>query len=1101
MAANSLQITLEARNLSTRAFQQLTKDLERVQKGSDAAGVSVKKSGQDIDAGLKQIGGAGASAVGGLIEALGVALPLSAAAAATAIAAIGVDSVQSFMALDRGLREVNTLFGLSGEAARASFQEINTGVRELSQRLGVDAVESTKALYQAISASVPRENALSFLEIATKAAIGGVTDTKTAVDGLSTVINAFKLPMSDAQRVADVMFTTVKLGKTTFEELSRSMFQVAPLASSAGLSFEETAAAIAALTQQGVPTAESMTRVRDAIQAIIKPSAEAEKVAEALGLEFNASALQANGLKNTFDDIHEATGGDIEILGKLFGSVEGLGAVLSLTGEKAGDFARAIGETENAAGSATLAYEEMARDGGRSFEELGAKINELKLQLGEKLLPVAKDVVTVVDLIGQKLGLWPTTPPPADQIERFNKLALAANAAASALSVVWEALTNLKPIQQVAIERIGQQVGAALKQADAALKQAAATDEVRQAQHQLDLQLSSGTMTADDYANAIAALQGRMQEAAAGQARLQEAVLDETRVYAVAVESVGDLSAAETGAAQATTAATLAISSSGRERIAAYEAQQKAAQVAASEAKRAASAAESEAKRAANAVESEAKRAAAAAVREAERAAEQLARGRQRVADETDEQDERRAQHTADTLRKIEDAETNHAEKMADLARDGGEKRVEITERAADRITREETETADRLRRLSEDTEARRTDIARDWQQRRTDLVQEHADRRRDLEQRLVDDLKRFDDDLARGRQRSEADRALELKFRGEDRQLARDERERERQREIARAETELGTAKTDEERARIRKRLADRLDALDEQQRDEDARNARADAREKERLDLRARFEKEDLERRRTAIETSAAAQINALDTTLTEELEKLRKASQEKLDTLGGEYAKKKALLDKSLEDERAAIEKDREDRLAALETDIAKRAAKLDEEKDKNIRRFKAEATEKLDFLENEYRKRLEKIARELPVLQGELDELIGRANEQVATIRAQISSAGAAVADAGTSWSTDRAINPFRGGNGAVPMAVGGAGMASKPTLFLAGERGPEPFAFGEAALGGRNGQAGAITVPITVYGNVYGVDDMEDLVVAAVVRAQRRGRLN
>ena len=32
----------------------------------------------------------------------------------------------------------------------------------------------------------------------------------------------------------------------------------------------------------------------------------------------------------------------------------------------------------------------------------------------------------------------------------------------------------------------------------------------------------------------------------------------------------------------------------------------------------------------------------------------------------------------------------------------------------------------------------------------------------------------------------------------------------------------------------------------------------------------------------------------------------------------------------------------------------------------------------------------------------------------------------------------------------------PMAHGGAGVATQPTLFLAGEAGPEPYAFGSAA---------------------------------------------
>ena len=166
------------------------------------------------------------------------------------------------------------MMGLADE----EFTDFSKQVQTLESDLGVDAVESANALYQAISAGIPKENVLEFLEIATKAAIGGVTDTETAVDGLTTVINAFKLPMSDAQKVADLMFTTVKGGKTTFEELSASLFNVAPIAAASGVSFEETAAALATMTKQGVKTAQATTQLRQEMVALQKPTADMQNV-------------------------------------------------------------------------------------------------------------------------------------------------------------------------------------------------------------------------------------------------------------------------------------------------------------------------------------------------------------------------------------------------------------------------------------------------------------------------------------------------------------------------------------------------------------------------------------------------------------------------------------------------------------------------------------------------------------------------------------------------------------------------------------------------------------------------------------------------------
>ena len=111
---------------------------------------------------------------------------------------------------DSGMREVNTLIGGS-EAALATLKE---QVLAMSSEFGVAANEAVPALYQAISAGVPAGNAVEFLKVASTAAIGGVTDLQTSVDGLTTALNAYELPASQAGHVSDVLFSAVKAGKT-----------------------------------------------------------------------------------------------------------------------------------------------------------------------------------------------------------------------------------------------------------------------------------------------------------------------------------------------------------------------------------------------------------------------------------------------------------------------------------------------------------------------------------------------------------------------------------------------------------------------------------------------------------------------------------------------------------------------------------------------------------------------------------------------------------------------------------------------------------------------------------------------------------------------
>ena len=305
------------------------------------------------------------------------------------------------------MHEVNTMMGLT----RDEFAAFSKDIQNLASDLGVDAVDSAKALYQAISAGVPKENAIEFLTIATKAAIAGVTSTEVAVDGLTTVINAFKLTMSDAQKVADIMFTTVKGGKTTFEELSAALFNVAPIAAAAGVSFEEVAAALASITKQGVPTSVATTQLRAAIQAVTAPTERQTKMIEELGLEFGTAALEAKGLQGMFDDIARAADGDMAVLRRLVMSVEAVQAILALTGKNSEVFTADLKAMTEAEGAATEAFLEMEESLGRQKKAVDNIVKSITISIGNILIPILKEVFETIKPVIESIKEWVEVNP------------------------------------------------------------------------------------------------------------------------------------------------------------------------------------------------------------------------------------------------------------------------------------------------------------------------------------------------------------------------------------------------------------------------------------------------------------------------------------------------------------------------------------------------------------------------------------------------------------------------------------------------------------------------------------------------------------------
>lgn len=327
-----------------------------------------------------------------------VAKVAAGAAVGIGVAAAGVAAASISMAagFEKGMREVATL---TPEVAD-NFKAMSNDVLELSSRMGTDAVDSTKALYQAISAGVPAGNAIEFLEVATKAAIGGVTDTETAVDGLTTVLNAFKMDADDVGKVADIMFTTVKQGKTDFGQLSGALFNVAPIAKTAGVSFEEVSASIATLTKQGTPTSVATTQIRAAIQGLLKPSADMTAIFNDLGYETAAAAIEAKGLQFALDAVRNQAGGDVGQMQKLLGSVEAVSAALGVTGENAEMFAGDLAAMQDAAGASDAAFEEMSKSFDHQMSVLQTTLKNLMITIGMELLPI---ITPVIEQIGKVL--------------------------------------------------------------------------------------------------------------------------------------------------------------------------------------------------------------------------------------------------------------------------------------------------------------------------------------------------------------------------------------------------------------------------------------------------------------------------------------------------------------------------------------------------------------------------------------------------------------------------------------------------------------------------------------------------------------------------
>jgi TP901 family phage tail tape measure protein len=293
--------------------------------------------------------------------------------------------------------------GTIADTTAVPMETLKKQVVSLSNTVGVGVSDIAEAQYQAISAGVKTANSVEFVNTAIKAAKGGFTDATTAVDGLTTVLNAYGLEASKATDISDQMLVAQNYGKTSFGDMASSMGKVIPIASSLNVSTQELFSSIAVLTKNGIGTSEAVTGLKAAYSNILKPTADASKAAKSLGLDFSAAHLSSVGWAQFLAEIKEKTGGNAETMASLFGSTEALNSVMVLAGKGSKDFTEALGLMGDATGATQAAYEKMLTPAERMNISI-TKVKNSLIQFGAALTPVFNKFADIIGAIGDRLN-------------------------------------------------------------------------------------------------------------------------------------------------------------------------------------------------------------------------------------------------------------------------------------------------------------------------------------------------------------------------------------------------------------------------------------------------------------------------------------------------------------------------------------------------------------------------------------------------------------------------------------------------------------------------------------------------------------------------
>lgn len=322
--------------------------------------------------------------------------PISAAAGATSLA--GIKMATDF---EDSLAKISTLLGDTGISA----DDLKGAIIQMSNESGKSVQDLGDAIYQALSSSVDPDKVIDFTKTASKLAVAGFTETSTAVDVLTTAINAYGLEAEDAGRISEYLVVAQNEGKTTVDELAQSMGKVIPTASNLNVGIDELSGAYAVLTKNGIRTNEAGTAINAMLNELGRSGSKTDKILrEQTGKSFADLKAEGIPLGEVLQILSQYAEDNGVKMSDLFTNINaGKGAMSLMTGE-----GQQLNEVMDAiAGSAGIVDENFDKVKNTAGETLRDALNRLKntiLELGDTVMPIVADLAEKFNELTQRFS-------------------------------------------------------------------------------------------------------------------------------------------------------------------------------------------------------------------------------------------------------------------------------------------------------------------------------------------------------------------------------------------------------------------------------------------------------------------------------------------------------------------------------------------------------------------------------------------------------------------------------------------------------------------------------------------------------------------------
>lgn len=314
-------------------------------------------------------------------------------AAAAGVGAFAVSSVKTAAEFDTSMSKVAAISGATGK----DLEALRDKAKEMGETTRFSAAESADALtYMAMAGWKPNQMLDGLAGIMNLAAASG-EDLASTSDIVTDALTAFGMKAEDSGRFADILAAASSNANTNVSMLGESFKYAAPVAGALGISAEDTSIALGLMANSGIKAGMAGTALRTGLTNLAKPTDQMKKYMDQYNISMKQNADGSINLRDTMIDLREKLGGLSEseqaaAVAAIFGkeAMSGWMAIINASQEDLDKLTNAI---DNSSGAAENMAHIMEDNLEGDIRKLKSAWEGFRIEIGEKLMPVARQVI------------------------------------------------------------------------------------------------------------------------------------------------------------------------------------------------------------------------------------------------------------------------------------------------------------------------------------------------------------------------------------------------------------------------------------------------------------------------------------------------------------------------------------------------------------------------------------------------------------------------------------------------------------------------------------------------------------------------------------